>query len=123
LGSILTDNHYKGVISFTPSQKEIFTLSSQELNEVQQNLGFILSYFQEPNFPKDYHANVDRIWSEWQNKHPTEYPNGLGCKSDPKAQCDLITIPGHNGYAWALDPHNKNEPDSRNIQQLGYSYG
>ena len=36
--------------SFTPSQKEIYTLSSQKFNEIDHNLGFILSHFQGPFF-------------------------------------------------------------------------
>ena len=39
--------------SFTPSQKEIYPLSSQKLNDVEQNLNFILSHFQEPIFPRN----------------------------------------------------------------------
>jgi len=77
-----------------------------------------------------HHANVDRIWSDWQKQHPNEYPNGLGCKLDPKAACDNLKIPGHEGNAYVLDPFKKQvnpdiyyiEPDCRSIQQLGYSY-
>jgi tyrosinase len=70
-----------------------------------------------------HHANVDRIWSQWQNQHPTEYPNALGCKTNPSATCDPVTIPGHSGYAWVLDPWtDKKEPDCRSIQNMGYSY-
>ena len=32
--------------------KEIYPLSSQKLNEVEQSLNFILSHFQEPIFPR-----------------------------------------------------------------------
>ena len=42
-----------GNFSFTPSRKEIFPLNSQKLNEVDQNLNFILSHFQEPIFPRN----------------------------------------------------------------------
>ena len=92
------------LMSRMPDRKSVFPLAGGPVNN------------------RLYHANVDRIWSEWQNQHPNEYPNGLGCKLDPKAACDRVTIPGHDGYAWALDPFSKNEPDCRSIQQLGYSY-
>jgi hypothetical protein len=42
-----------GNFSFTPSQKEIYPLSSQNFNEVEQNLKLILSHFQEPLFPRN----------------------------------------------------------------------
>src|SRR6476660_5667502 len=42
-----------GNFSFTPSQKEICPLSSQKFNEVDHNLNFILSHFQEPIFPRN----------------------------------------------------------------------
>ena len=42
-----------GNFSFTPSQKEIYPLSSEKLNEVEQSLNFILSHFQEPIFPRN----------------------------------------------------------------------
>ena len=35
------------------SQKEIYPLSVQKLNEVEQSLNFILSHFQEPIFPRN----------------------------------------------------------------------
>jgi tyrosinase len=78
-----------------------------------------------------HHANVDRIWSIWQNRYPDQYPNGLGCYPDPNASCQLIRIPGdpnhglppHDWYAWVMDPYTRNsEPECRSIQNLGYSY-
>ena len=45
-------NGQGGNFSFTPSQKEIYPLSSQKLNEVEQNLNFILSHFQVSIFPR-----------------------------------------------------------------------
>ena len=42
-----------GNFSFTRSQKEIYPLSSPKINEVEQNLHFILSHFQEPIFPRN----------------------------------------------------------------------
>ena len=42
-----------GNFSFTPTQKEIYPLSSPKINEVEQNLNFIISHFQEPIFPRN----------------------------------------------------------------------
>ena len=42
-----------GNFSFTPSQKEIYPLSSQKLFDIEQNLNLILSHFQEPIFPRN----------------------------------------------------------------------
>ena len=42
-----------GNFSFTPIQKEIYPLCSQNLNEVKQNLNLILSHFQGPFFPSN----------------------------------------------------------------------
>jgi hypothetical protein len=47
-----------GNFSFTPSQKEIFPLSSEKLNEVKQHLNFILSHFDEPIFPRNIMTNA-----------------------------------------------------------------
>ena len=51
--SIKNNRIQGGNFSFTPSQKEIYPPSSQKINEIEQNLSFILSHFQEPIFPRN----------------------------------------------------------------------
>ncbi len=50
-----------------------------------------------------HHAEIDRIWHEWQQTHPTEHPS--------------LT-----GSAAIMDPWSETEADTRDIAALGYSY-
>ncbi len=50
-----------------------------------------------------HHAEIDRIWSEWQAANPGEHP--------PLA-----------GSAATMDPWSETEVDTRDISALGYSY-
>jgi tyrosinase len=50
-----------------------------------------------------HHAEIDRLWSVWQETHPTEHP--------PLA-----------GAAAVMDPWSETEVDTRDIEALGYTY-
>lgn len=50
-----------------------------------------------------HHAEIDRIWAEWQQAHPAEHP--------PLAGADAV-----------MDPWSETEADTRDIATLGYSY-
>lgn len=64
-----------------------------------------------------HHANVDRIWSEWQKKNSTEKPN-LGCYADPTQPCNPWIPLGRTNPLCQLDPFNITEPQTRNIKNL-----
>jgi hypothetical protein len=55
LGQLKNENNdiQGGYFSFTPSQKEIYPLSSPKINEIEQNLSFIISHLQDPIFPRN----------------------------------------------------------------------
>jgi hypothetical protein len=62
-----------------------------------------------------HHANIDRIWAEWQKKREEQggtariYP-----ALDPK---------GTHETSWRMDPWTEiNEPQTRNIELMGYKY-
>lgn len=50
-----------------------------------------------------HHAEIDRIWAEWQAANPGQNP-------------------GLAGSAAIMDPWSENETDTRDISTLGYSY-
>jgi tyrosinase len=50
-----------------------------------------------------HHSNIDRLWSTWQPKHPTQHAN----------------LSGKNAI---MDPWTVTEPQTRDITTLGYSY-
>ena len=50
-----------------------------------------------------HHAEIDRLWAEWQQANPGEHPS----------------LPGPAG---TMDPWSENEAATRDIAALGYSY-
>jgi tyrosinase len=61
-----------------------------------------------PTAPTDpvfwmHHAEIDRIWAEWQAANPGQNPNLVGA-------------------AATMDPWTENEQDTRDIAALGYTY-
>jgi len=50
-----------------------------------------------------HHAEIDRIWAEWQAANPGQHPN----------------LPG---AAAIMDPWPENETATRDITALGYTY-
>jgi tyrosinase len=61
-----------------------------------------------PTAPTDpifwmHHAEIDRIWAEWQIANPGQNPSLAGA-------------------AAIMDPWSENETDTRDIAALGYSY-
>ncbi|MBA4141824.1 MAG: tyrosinase family protein [Nitrosospira sp.] len=50
-----------------------------------------------------HHAEIDRLWAEWQSANPGENPNLAGA-------------------AATMDPWTENETDTRDIAALGYTY-
>ncbi|MEA2080578.1 MAG: tyrosinase family protein [Pseudomonadota bacterium] len=50
-----------------------------------------------------HHAEIDRIWNEWQGLNPGENPNLMGA-------------------AAVMDPWSETETDTRSITQMGYTY-
>jgi tyrosinase len=61
-----------------------------------------------PTAPADpvfwmHHAEIDRIWAEWQSANPSQNP-ALG------------------GTAATMDPWSETEVDTRDITTLGYMY-
>ncbi len=61
-----------------------------------------------PTAPTDpafwmHHAEIDRIWADWQSSHPGQHPNLVGA-------------------AAIMDPWLENEVATRDITALGYAY-
>ena len=61
-----------------------------------------------PTAPTDpifwmHHAEIDRIWAEWQAVNPGQNPSLAGT-------------------AAIMDPWTENEQDTRDITALGYTY-
>jgi tyrosinase len=50
-----------------------------------------------------HHAEIDRIWAEWQSAHPGQNPSLAGT-------------------AAIMDPWSETEVDTRDISALGYAY-
>jgi tyrosinase len=55
-----------------------------------------------------HHANIDRLWWEWQGSHPGENPNLTGTGTGPTSS--------------VMDPWAYTEADTRDISALGYEY-
>ncbi len=83
-----------GNFSFTPSQKEIYPLSSEKLNEVEQSLNFILSHFQEPIFPRNIMTKALGYQKEVFNiKEALEY-----FKASNHEDCRINAYPSFTRY-------------------------
>jgi len=54
-----------------------------------------------------HHANIDRLWWQWQQAHPGQNPNLTGMMG--------ATSP-------VMDPFPYTEPGTRDITALGYAY-
>jgi len=63
-----------------------------------------------PTAPADpifwmHHANIDRLWSVWQKAHPGINPDLAGA-----------------GLSTVMDPWSTTEPETRDIEAMGYTY-
>jgi tyrosinase len=63
-----------------------------------------------PTAPADpifwmHHANIDRLWAIWQKAHPDINPDLAGA-----------------GLSTVMDPWSTTEPQTRDIEEMGYEY-
>jgi len=68
-------------------------------------MGFIATAPADPIFWM-HHANIDRLWWEWQQGHAGENPN----------------LSGTGSSSPVMDPWSYTEPQTRDITALGYEY-
>ena len=52
-----------------------------------------------------HHANIDRLWAVWQKAHPGINPDLAGA-----------------GLSTVMDPWSTTEPQTRDIEAMGYQY-
>ena len=52
-----------------------------------------------------HHANIDRLWAVWQTAHPGINPDLAGA-----------------GLSTVMDPWSTTEPQTRDIEAMGYQY-